>query len=647
MKTRNILISLLSIACLVGCSRNGPKSESSKSEAPSSQSSSQQASSSSEAPASSDISSEVPVQSSEQPVQSSEEPVQSSEAPVETSSEAPVETTSEQPAESSETSVESSEQSQSSQQDVDLSKLVIEEFGTARLEAENFDTGGWASDDIYDGEYIIEDDKASGGAYLGAAAPGSGSQALFSFELKAFSRVTFYAAYAQIEGQTNRAIDMTNVYSYTVESVSSFETISGKNTLAARNSASKWDVMQYTTQDLYPGVYNVSLDLLDDAEYCPSIDYVEFKTTDATVTPVDPSSITEADIPDNDMRNLQQYKFLHEEDLTKYKTYATGADLSAPRGMKLRFEEVETASKYYVQIAESEEGLAEAPVRETTENKVYTFHNAKLATKYYYRAATSEEGLAQADVLNITSTDVAPRVVYVPDVLNFRDIGGWESSLVPGAKINQGLYYRCAQLDAASGSTKSCLDSAGKGLAALKELGIKCDIDMRDSYNQPNRGSGPSKANTTEWPITFVSAAVASGTENVRWEGGSSSDRSIAQQYVKIFNAIANCDNEPCMLHCTYGADRTGIVTFFLESLLGMSEEDMTRDYVWTQFTQGRNIKLTESDAEFPKWISKTKDCEGDTFADKMENHLISFGIEKSTLEHIREIFVPGYAAQA
>ena len=121
----------------------------------------------------------------------------------------------------------------------------------------------------------------------------------------------------------------------------------------------------------------------------------------------------------------------------------------------------------------------------------------------------------------------------------------------------------------------------------------------------------------------------------------------IAEQYVKIFNAIANCDNEPALLHCTYGADRTGIVTFFLEALLGMSQEDMTRDYLWTQFTQGRSVKITEAEgAEFPQWIKKTNNCQGTTFADKMENHLESFGIEHSKLEHIREIFVPGYVAK-
>ena len=167
-------------------------------------------------------------------------------------------------------------------------------------------------------------------------------------------------------------------------------------------------------------------------------------------------------------------------------------------------------------------------------------------------------------------------------------------------------------------------------------------------YNQPNSGRGPSKTTTDDWPITFVSAAVPSSSEPVRWEGGTYSNTNIAEQYVKIFDALANCDNEPVMLHCTYGADRTGIVTFFLEALLGMEMEDMIKDYLWTQFTQGRTVKILESEgAEFPQWVSKTEALEGDTFADKMKNHLMSFGIEESTLEHIREIFIPGYVAQA
>ena len=365
----------------------------------------------------------------------------------------------------------------------------------------------------------------------------------------------------------------------------------------------------------------------------------------ATWNRANPDEVTE--VPDNDFHNLNQYQFLQDNHVENYRIYANGSDLSSPIAMKLRFDDLASRGTYYVQVAESESGLDSAEIHETSIT-YYELWNAKLSTTYYYRAATSEDGLASAEIRTITSTSLAPRVVKVPNVLNFRDIGGWDTYLVPGAKINQGLYFRCAQLNAASGSTTSKLDNEGKGLAALKELGIKCDIDMRDSYNQPNSGAGPSPANTADWPFTFVSAAVPSGSESVRWEGGTYSGTNIAQQYVKIFNAIANCDNEPALLHCTYGADRTGIATFFLEALLGMSIEDMTRDYVWTQFTQGRNVKLLESEgAEFPQWISKTNNCDGANFADKMKTHLMSFGISEHTLEHIREIFIDGYVAQA
>ena len=370
--------------------------------------------------------------------------------------------------------------------------------------------------------------------------------------------------------------------------------------------------------------------------------WVDNWTSDlATWNSVDPLTISE--VPDNDFHNLNQYQFLHDNNLKNYKTYANGSDLSAPTAMKLRFDDLASRGTYYVQVATSEAGLNSATINETT-NTYYELWNAYLGTTYYYRAATSQDGLASAEIRTMTSTDLAPRVVYVPNVLNFRDIGGWDTYLVPGQKIKQGLYFRCAQLNQSGySSTRSELDSAGKGKAAIKELGIKVDIDLRDSGNVPSQ----SPATTNEWPVSLVKASIPSGSEDYRWEGGTYSGTNIANQYKTVFETMANCDNAPALLHCTYGADRTGIATFFLEALLGVSIEDMTRDYVWTQFTQGRNIKLTENDAEFPKWISKTNACEGATFADKMENHLMSFGIAKSTLEHIREIFVPGYVAKA
>lgn len=514
--------------------------------------------------------------------------------------------------------------------------FAIENFGTAKFEAERFDVSNW---NVASGDKIISNENASGGKYLAAGRPGS--KAEFSFTLKAYSTVTFSAAFAQKEGELDEEIALNSAIAFHVAAVNDFRLDDSKK-LATRDSATDFELVTYGDENLYEGTYNVTVEIKSDAEYVPSIDYIQFATSDATqFIPKDPSTITS--VPDNDMRNLQQFKFLNDSNPEdNYKAYANGSDLSAPEGIKLRFEDIEDATKYYVQVATSEADLENAPVREATE-KVYKFQNAYLATKYYYRAATSEEGLTNAAIKSITTTSQAPRVVYVPNVLNFRDIGGWDSSLISGGKIKQGLYFRCAQLDAGrGGNTTSKLDTEGLGKAAIKELGIKVDIDMRDSYNFPS--NNVSAANSADWPVAFVAADVASGTESKRWEGSDG----IAAKYKIIFDTLAHCDTDPVLLHCTYGADRTGIATFFLESLLGMSKEDMTRDYLWTQFTQGRNVKIKESEgAEFPQWIKKTEACEGETFADKMENHLISFGIEKSTLEHIREIFVPGYVAKA
>ena len=361
----------------------------------------------------------------------------------------------------------------------------------------------------------------------------------------------------------------------------------------------------------------------------------------ATWNRSDPNEVTE--VPDNDFHNLNQYQFLQDNHIENYRTYANGSDLSSPIAMKLRYDDLASRGTYYVQVAESVSGLDSASINTTTET-YYELWNAKLGTTYYYRAATSEDGLASAEIRNITSTYLAPRVVKVPNVLNFRDIGGWDTYLVPGAKIRQGLYFRCAQLNqSGASSTTSKLDNEGKGLAAIKALGIKVDIDLRDSSNVPSQ----SPANTADWPVSLVKASIPSGSESKRWEGGTYQGTDIAAQYRTVFEALENCDNAPAMLHCTYGADRTGIATFFLEALLGMSIEDMTRDYVWTQFTQGRNIKLTENGAEFPQWISKTEALTGTTFADKMKTHLIDLGVSEQRLEHIREIFIPGYVAQA
>ena len=338
--------------------------------------------------------------------------------------------------------------------------------------------------------------------------------------------------------------------------------------------------------------------------------------------------------PENDIHTDLQYSYLKDPDWRNIKAYipTTGADggnkgdKSQPKALELKFEDVADAQTYYVQVSK-DNTFANAEVFTSTK-KSCDFYNAEIGVKYYYRAAVSEEALATATAKEYQVNDLAPRYLHINGVINFRDQGGWKSSLVPNGVIRQGLYYRCAQFNS--------IKTAGK--AELKRLGIKLDIDMRD------RPPSSSPASSTDWKIDIMDARVASGTENIRWEGSNG----IAATYKKIFEAIANADEKPIALHCTHGADRTGIMSFFLMGLLGASEDDIGRDYVLTRFAGERAVLPTGSDSEIEKWFTKTNALEGATFADKMYKHLKDdFGVSADTLETIREKFVPGYTRPA
>ena len=338
-------------------------------------------------------------------------------------------------------------------------------------------------------------------------------------------------------------------------------------------------------------------------------------------------------------------QYLEDPDWTSIKTYVPKVnaedriyhnDQSQPNPVELKFNEVAASSKYYVQIAKNAQFIDAKLVESTT--KTYNFYNSELGQEYYYRAAVSQEALAQAKVYKFKVNDAAPRFIHVDGVINFRDQGGWKSSLVPNGIIKQGLYYRCAQFD--DKDNKSIVNITDKGRAAIKELGIKVDIDMRDSGQVPTN----SPASSQDWKLELVKASVSSGTENYRWEGSNG----IASTYRTIFETIAQADEKPIALHCTHGADRTGIVSFFLMGLLGASEEDIGRDYVMTRFAGERAVLPTGSSSEIAKWFTKTNALAGATFADKTYKHLKDdFGISADTLETIREKYVPGYTRPA
>ena len=110
----------------------------------------------------------------------------------------------------------------------------------------------------------------------------------------------------------------------------------------------------------------------------------------------------------------------------------------------------------------------------------------------------------------------------------------------------------------------------------------------------------------------------------------------------KIFSDLAKPEAYPIYLHCTHGVDRVGSTALLLESLLGVSKEDLIRDYELSAFYYNyahvnRNV---ENGGNVLTLIERLEAFEGETLADKTATFLLSTGVTESEIASIRSIFL-------
>ncbi|EME44897.1 hypothetical protein DOTSEDRAFT_169951 [Dothistroma septosporum NZE10] len=183
-----------------------------------------------------------------------------------------------------------------------------------------------------------------------------------------------------------------------------------------------------------------------------------------------------------------------------------------------------------------------------------------------------------------------PPFVNVQGIANFRDIGDDKF-------VRRGLVYRSA--DPGKATTT--------GLHRLsQELGIKAIFDLRSTPEIQRDGpewAGVEVANEDPFAAhgikrnwTPVFAAKDYGPEQVglRYQHytrtGSEGfvkayyDILIAgsEAYTKIFTHLAQANPSPCLVHCTAGKDRTGVLVALLFMLVGKEKVEIGEEYSLT-----------------------------------------------------------------
>lgn len=94
------------------------------------------------------------------------------------------------------------------------------------------------------------------------------------------------------------------------------------------------------------------------------------------------------------------------------------------------------------------------------------------------------------------------------------------------------------------------------------------------------------------------------------------------------------------IFHCNIGTDRTGMIAYLINALLGVSDDNLHRDYLFSNFG---NIggKRNAGGLEESVYYKSVAEAEGDTLSEKAFNCLVDFGVPAEQLDAIRDILLP------
>lgn len=239
----------------------------------------------------------------------------------------------------------------------------------------------------------------------------------------------------------------------------------------------------------------------------------------------------------------------------------------------------------------------------------FEFEHLYANTEYFYRVTVYTEDGSCSSVGSFKTADT-PRLLTIDGLSNVRDVGNWQTE--DGKRIKQGLLIRGTEMDGAFEDRNHLTNDGLNDM--LYELGIKMDMDLRTEVADCMDSLGP-RVEHRYYDMV--------GYENIFGDA--------AKEKVKvIFADLAKEENYPIYMHCTHGTDRTGIVCYLLEAVLGVSEGDCLKDYGLSNYYIA-NIQTVRTGL---------RDYEGDTLKAQAESYLLSCGVTKSEIESIRRIFL-------
>lgn len=242
--------------------------------------------------------------------------------------------------------------------------------------------------------------------------------------------------------------------------------------------------------------------------------------------------------------------------------------------------------------------------------------NLLLGNEYTWRAMDGDGKTIKEGGFIVS--EEPPRNIYVDGVTNVRDLGGWV--MENGDRVVQGLAYRSGRLSENKSGEALITD---KGIETLLSLGIKSEIDLRKTEDNENGG--------------LKGSPLGEGVEyfSIPFETGGGYLQKNLSSFPMLFKVLGDRDNYPLLFHCSIGTDRTGAVSFVLLSLLSVSEDDLYRDYLFSNFGYIGGIRRKTAIDDYLLFIERYK---GDSRKEKVYSMLVENGVDEKDIDEFISI---------
>ena len=314
-------------------------------------------------------------------------------------------------------------------------------------------------------------------------------------------------------------------------------------------------------------------------------------------------------------------------DCKNYPIQLTWEDDGSFEGAKVKFWSTEDASD-----------IRETGVSVKNGKVVAELANLYRARKYRVQVVSGSD-VSQG--FEFTTGDY-PRTITMGGVHNVRDIGGFVTSY--GVRTNQGLMYRGYYIDDKNGGHGvNYSEEVQKVQEEVMQIGYEIDLQKSSETN----GRTASALNSDVTPCDYKCLTLVS-YENFLKEDS-------YKNLKEVMHIMAQSDEKHTYFHCWGGADRTGMLDFFINAILGVSYTDLIEEFELTTQTNNKRCHMhNSSSAHYPKFMDAFINGNGinwkgfdpeKTVNENCYNWLIEVPeVDPDDIERIREIMLPGYA---